>query len=103
MIFPLGKEGLPVMIKVEEHKPHEPNIKVHCITDNIEINFNSHKLFNTLANKDRILSAMNKKLNELLQKHLDKRAAEEAHLLGVKTDEIKGEKQDKDKDGFTIK
>lgn len=73
----------PYEIIVENENPKNPNITVEAEGEKLKISLNGFKLFNTLANKDGILVALNDKLTELTQKHLKSQAQQETELAGV--------------------
>lgn len=62
-----------------------PAMKVH-IDENgqLIINMNKEYAFRILANKDLLVAGLNKKLSELIQTHLNKKAQEEHELEGGK-------------------
>jgi hypothetical protein len=67
-------------IVIEHDNPDKPNISVEAENGEIKVVFNGYRLFNTLAEKDTILVALNDKLSEILQKHLIKQANEETEI-----------------------
>jgi hypothetical protein len=73
-----------VVVNVIEDKPEMPNVEIHAIGMDVVININSHKLFNTLSDMDLILVGLDKKLKELLQKHLDSNARKEVEILRIR-------------------
>jgi hypothetical protein len=73
-----------VVVNVLEDKPEMPNVEIHAIGTDVIININSHKLFNTLSDMDLILVGLDKKLKELLQKHLESNARKEVDILRMR-------------------
>ena len=67
-------------IVIEHGQRDTPNISVEAERGNVKVVLNGSRLFNTLANKDTILVALNDKLTELLQKHLDNEANRETSI-----------------------
>ena len=65
-------------IIVEKENPNKPNIEISVIEDRIiQIKLNGYKLFGTLANIEPILVALNDKIKELIQRHLQAQAQKE--------------------------
>ena len=67
-------------IVVEHGHNHTPNIVVTAERGEVKVVLNGSLLFNTLANKDTILVALNDKLSELLQRHLETEAKRETAI-----------------------
>lgn len=67
-------------IVVEHGQTDTPNISVEAEKGLVRVILNGGLLFNTLANKDTILVALNDKLTELLQKHLQTEAQRETAI-----------------------
>lgn len=79
------EEDLTFATTLEKFKgKDQPNIKVYAEGGFIRVAFNQERVFNTMYSKDMILLALNKKLIELIQKHLGKMSSKE---LSLKVDE----------------
>lgn len=91
-----------VVVNVIEDKPEMPNVEVHAIGMDVVININSHKLFNTLADMDLILVGLDKKLKELLQKHLDSNARKEVEILRIRKREDDAAREEQKGDGNLV-
>lgn len=64
-------------IVIEHSTPDNPNISIDVEKGNLKVVLNGYRLFNTMANKEAILIALNDKVGEIIQKHLDKEAESE--------------------------
>lgn len=60
-----------------QKEENSPNIKVEIKDGEVQLFFNSCRLFNTLANRETIVVGINEKLIELNQKFLEEKAKEE--------------------------
>ena len=49
----------------------EPHLIIRISTDNIHLEINGMKIFETLAHREVIVGLLNKKFNELLHKYLE--------------------------------
>ena len=67
-------------IVIEHGQTNTPNIVVEAEKGVVKIVLNGGLLFNTLANKDTILVALNDKLSELLERHLETEAKRETAI-----------------------
>lgn len=65
-------------IVLEHGEPNKPNISIEAEKGLVRVVLNQGLLFNTLANKDTILVALNDKLTELLERHLETEAQRES-------------------------
>lgn len=67
-------------IVIEHGQNNTPNISVEAENGDVKVVLNGNRLYNTMANKDTILVALNDKLTELLQKHLESEATRETAI-----------------------
>ncbi len=71
------QEEQPYEIIIEQEDPDKPNIEVDIESDNIKVTLNGYRLFSTMAMVEPTLVALNEKIKELIQKHLEEKAGNE--------------------------
>lgn len=71
----------PYEIIIEKADETKPNMVIEAHKGQIKIVFNECRLFNTLANIDAILVALNDKTKELIKDHLKTMAKEETDKI----------------------
>jgi hypothetical protein len=70
----------PYEIIISKGNPKGPNISVEAENKSIRIRLNGYKIFNTLANYEAILVALNDRIKEIIKKHLEGQAKDETEL-----------------------